>query len=73
MYHSTKYMVSRALVPLRRDAIEKFDKERGEIEHVILSEAKDLRRWHAIRPGPQILRFAQNDMWRNPPIFSQTS
>ena len=39
------------------------DKISGDIEHVILSEAKDLWSWRAIRLATQILRFAQDDIW----------
>ena len=36
----------------------------GNRPHVILSEAKDLRCQANRAPGPEILRFAQDDMWR---------
>ena len=38
------------------------EKESGNIEHVILSEAKDLRAEPVRVPSAQILRFAQDDM-----------
>ena len=45
-----------------RDAMMNVDEERGEIEHVILSEAKDVRHRAIRAPMLEILRFAQDDM-----------
>ena len=45
-----------------RDAMMNVDEERGEIEHVILRFAQDLRSPAIRAPMSEILRFAQDDM-----------